>query len=316
MFVPEYWMNGTHSPGGLIVGRADYTEWTGSVDHKSQPDNGLNVDPEVGTHKGTSRRGTSEPAYSTIVEPRTSFDSNDSTGAFGVATSSADDAATRFVIPPVEPGVYYIVTGFTMGERADRLLRQPQPTIIARFLSQLDRTFGMDATGAFLSGFVADWSKEPWIHGAYSTPTSYEDARGAAILAEPHADGAVLFAGEATAGAVDGSLREDPSHALHYASPIVLHGAMNTGAAAACDCARSLGIPVICLEEEQMPANSAGSSLIPHVSKPHPGSKLHSHYHPHGRFSCRTLHERSQPQSGTPVVTKVTDASYTTTVKP
>lgn len=87
-----------------------------------------------------------------------------------------------------------------------------------------------------------NWGKEPFIRGAYSTPTTREDPAAVAKLREPHA-GAVFFAGEATAGAVDGSLRHLPANRVNYASPIVLHGALNTGALAAGEVAASLGLP-------------------------------------------------------------------------
>ncbi len=149
----------------------------------------------------------------------------------------------------------YIVTGFVMGTRADDMLSaHSQPTIIARMLSQMDDMFAKHAEGgalprpsaAFKSGFVHNWAREPFIRGAYSTPTFSELPDAAKRLAEPHADATVFFAGEAVAGAVDGRVRHLPAHRQHFASPIVLHGAMNTGSIAACDVARSLGAHVCC----------------------------------------------------------------------
>ena len=129
-----------------------------------------------------------------------------------------------------------------MGERADAMLAaHSQPAIIARLLAQMDAMFGMDASGAFEAGFVHNWGKEPFIRGAYSTPTSRERPDAVARLREPHA-GAVFFAGEATAGAIDGSLRHLPANRADYASPIVLHGALNSGALAAGEVAASLGM--------------------------------------------------------------------------
>ncbi len=144
-----------------------------------------------------------------------------------------------------------------MGVRADALLREhSQPAIIARFLSQMDAMFGSGAAGAppgapatpatsaFLAGFVHNWGKEAFIRGAYSTPTFGEDYTAAAVLREPHAGGRVFFAGEATAGSVDGALRHLPQHRANYASPIVMHGAINSGALAATEIASSLGLPI------------------------------------------------------------------------
>lgn len=140
------------------------------------------------------------------------------------------------------PGDLYIVTGFTMGARADAIAALPQPVVLARFLAQLDAMFGMDATGAFMEGYVHSWADEPYIRGAYSAVTSDAHSDAAAVMAEPHC-GAVFFAGEATAGAIDAEKRAE---ATHFASPIVLHGAYATGSSAACDVARSLGVPVVC----------------------------------------------------------------------
>jgi hypothetical protein len=100
------------------------------------------------------------------------------------------------------------------------------------------------ATAAFLSGFVHNWGKEAFVRGAYSTPTFGEDTSAAGILREAHAGGRVHFAGEATAGSVDGNLRHLPAHRANYASPIVLHGAMNSGALAATEIAAGLGVAV------------------------------------------------------------------------
>ena len=140
----------------------------------------------------------------------------------------------------------FLVTGFVMGVRADALLREnSQALIVARMLSQIDAMFGLDAPGAFIDGFVHNWGQEEFIRGAYSTPTVREHDDASRRLAEPHL-GLVFFAGEATAGTVEGHDRVQPQHAAHFAPPIVLHGAMNTGSRAACEVARSLGLPVTC----------------------------------------------------------------------
>jgi hypothetical protein len=157
-----------------------------------------------------------------------------------------------------EEGMAFTVTGFLMGVRADTMLAtHSHAAIIARLLSQIDAMFGMDATGAYVAGFVHSWADEPFIRGAYSTPTHEEDAQGARRLAEPHCS-VVFFAGEATAGTVEGTLRDQPANRTHYASPIVLHGAMNTGAGAACDVARSLGYAVVCTSESHSHSQGHG----------------------------------------------------------
>lgn len=149
------------------------------------------------------------------------------------------------------PGVSYLVTGFIMGSRADAMLSQnSQPATIARFLSQMDTMFGGTAThpsltpasDAYLEGFVHNWGKEAYIRGAYSTPTPQDQPGAAGVLREPCMDNRLFFAGEATAGSVDGTMRHLPVNRVNYASPIVLHGAMNSGALAAGEVASSLGV--------------------------------------------------------------------------
>jgi hypothetical protein len=153
--------------------------------------------------------------------------------------------------PTENPGVFYLVTGFIMGSRADAMLSQhSQPAIIARLLSQMDTMFGGTAThpsptpasDAYLEGFVHNWGKEDFIRGAYSTPTSQDQPGAAGVLREPCMDNRLFFAGEATAGSVDGTMRHLPKNRVNYASPIVLHGALNSGALAAGEVASSLGI--------------------------------------------------------------------------
>jgi len=156
-------------------------------------------------------------------------------------------ACAEPVEKPAAPApTVFLVTGFIMGERANALLKDnSQALVIARMLSQLDAMFGLDASGALISGFVHNWGQEEFIRGAYSTPTVREHSDASRRLAEPH-EGLVFFAGEATAGAVEGTERSQPQNAAHFAPPIVLHGAMNTGSRAACEVARSLGLPVTC----------------------------------------------------------------------
>ena len=232
-FIPECWMNGTSPPGALITGKADYGTW-------------FDVEAEEGGEGGGAAAGGA--AGST---------------AGGAAGGAAGRPAPR--APPVRPedppGSLYIVTGFTMGDRADALAALPQPVVIARFLAQLDAMFGLDARGAFMEGYVHSWAKEPYIRGAYSAVTSDAHTGAARALAEPH-EGAVFFAGEATAGAIEADKR---AVSIHFASPIVLHGAMVTGAAAACDVARSLGVPVRC----QFAADAEASPNAEPPSTPH-----------------------------------------------
>jgi hypothetical protein len=233
-FVPEAWMNGTRPPGALIVGKADYSTWFDEPDAEDDA-------PHGGAAAPPAAPGGAPPASSAAPSAAAA---RASAGGGPIAAPCVD-----LSVPPVEPGVFYVVTGFTMGGRADAIVALPQPVVIARFLAQLDRMFGMDASGAFMEGYVHGWGDEPYIRGAYCAVTSESsDAHNdvARAMAEPHC-GAVYFAGEATAGTVEAEKRHS---AVHFASPIVLHGAMATGSAAACDVARSLGMPVECLAVE------------------------------------------------------------------
>lgn len=238
---PEMWMNSSKGVGGLITGQQ--CTWPCSTNSVAGSWPG---DDEVGSlASGGPAAMPSAPSSASVVGADLAAAAEAST----VSTATSGPYSPE-PIPDSEPGVLYTCTGFIMGVRADALLASfDQPTIIARMLSQIDEMFGMDAAGAFVGGFVHDWSKEEYIRGAYSTPTTWEAVDGARKLAEPHL-GAVYFAGEATAGAVDGQDRDRPENRVHFAPPIVMHGAMQTGSAAACDVARSLGFQVTCAAED------------------------------------------------------------------
>lgn len=270
-FVPECWMNGTNHAGALVVGKADYTTWYDESPEEDEEDESTaTISANASAASGT-KDGLMSGAATAIT-----VDSLTSSAAAANASSVAGDLITR---SDREPGCFYICTGFTMGERADALAALPQPVVLARFLAQLDRMFGMDATGAFMEGFVHSWADEPFIHGAYSAVTSDAHTDAARAMAEPHV-GAVFFAGEATAGAIEAEKREQ---SVHFASPIVLHGAMATGSAAACDVARSLGMPVVCEAADHT------HQLEHSTPKHHPLTSDHSHIpplHHHSSSNC------------------------------
>jgi hypothetical protein len=225
----------------------------GGADDDGVESSSLWADDEVGSVISSSlfsaRTPHSRPKGAATAVSSQRDDARDSPAPpAGGGCSAAADAAAADARADA-----YVVTGFVMGSRADALLAaHAQPTAIARMLAQMDDMFGAAPGGAlprasavFTSGFVHNWAGEPFIRGAYSTPTFAELPDAAKRLAEPHED-TVFFAGEAVAGAVDGRVRHLPAHRQHFASPIVLHGAMNTGSIAACDVARSLGAAVCC----------------------------------------------------------------------
>ncbi len=227
--IPEMWMNSSVGVGGLINGQ--HCQFTAG-EAASWADEG--GDPEAastgGASSGLAHAGDGKRSVTT---DRGSL-SGSSYGGGGASTYTEP-------IPEPEPGVFHIVTGYIMGVRADALLASfDQPTIVTRFLAQIDAMYGMDATGAFLSGFVHNWADEEFIRGAYSTPTFGEANDVARKLKETHLD-AVFFAGEATAGTIEGELRDTPENRTHFAPPIVMHGAFQTGGRAACEVASSLG---------------------------------------------------------------------------
>jgi hypothetical protein len=234
--IPEMWMNSSKGVGGLIEGQCcRYAS--------------ASVDGGADSEGGDAAGGSGNPA---AVEGSTVVGGSGNSSVVGAGAGGAHSASpspSEAAAPEDEPGTLYMVTGFIMGVRADAMLAEnSHELIISRMLAQVDAMFGMDATGAYIDGFVHSWADEPYIRGAYSTPTTREQKDAAARLAEPHL-GAVFFAGEATAGAVDGVVRDHPAHRTHFASPIVLHGAMQTGAIAACDIARSFGLAITCNDD-------------------------------------------------------------------
>eukprot|EP00884_Botryococcus_braunii_P007305 jgi/Botrbrau1/16576/Bobra.0068s0007.1 len=96
----------------------------------------------------------------------------------------------------------YVVTGFAAGKRAAALGQMREGSLLLKFLQQLDRIFGTPerarpATGAFLRGYVVDWSRVPYIGGAYSHPSLGAQLGDRETLGEPVGD-TLFFAGEAS----------------------------------------------------------------------------------------------------------------------
>lgn len=122
----------------------------------------------------------------------------------------------------------HCVTAFVCGERAERIAAMAPRDAVLKLVQQLDEVFGgsggaAPATGSFVRGYVKDWSKEPYIEGAYTSPTLGAREGDRALLAG--AEGGVLFfAGE---------------HTNSGLNPCV-QGAMETGARAALEVGRVL----------------------------------------------------------------------------
>ena len=114
-----------------------------------------------------------------------------------------------------------VILCYIMGEGAERMSAM-EAAAIDQALADLDAMFGGNvATAAFAEGHIQDWSKEPYILGAfsYTKPGTYPEAGGPSAretLAAPVA-GKLFFAGEATA--------------RHH--PATVHGALESGHRAA-----------------------------------------------------------------------------------
>jgi monoamine oxidase len=91
-----------------------------------------------------------------------------------------------------------VLTAFVMGEAADALSGLGDTAIINAVLSDLNTIFGGNiASARYADGRVMDWSKMPFIRGAYSYPTRADGLDQRRKLAESVA-GKLFFAGEAT----------------------------------------------------------------------------------------------------------------------
>jgi len=256
--IPELWMNSSQGVGGLIEGKVcKYDEYTCAMGTTDDDVKSLTSSTDFNSNSSGSGSDPPELSHrSSLAPPKFTDSSSNGSIDEGQDDDYPYDESEETVNTPepcaevaVKLGpTLFTCTGFIMGVRADSLLKgNSQATIIARTLSQLDSMFGLDASGCFIDGFVHNWGDEEFIRGAYSTPTVRElgQTDGAKKLAEPH-EGTIFFAGEATAGDVEGTERNLAHNSAHFAPPIVLHGAMQTGSRAACEVARSLGVAVKC----------------------------------------------------------------------
>jgi len=146
-----------------------------------------------------------------------------------------------------ERGGHAVAVGFATGDAARALMRCGPAHLVSSLAGQLGVAFGLGATSRLAGGFVGRWGR------AYTSPSLAEGRADGAVRAAlssagwaqpdggsaarrvmqtPHAGGAVLFAGEACAGA---------DEALD--SPMTVHGAMATGRRAAAAVLHALSGP-------------------------------------------------------------------------
>jgi len=86
---------------------------------------------------------------------------------------------------------------FCVGAQATQYTDLPNDVAIRDYiLAELDAIFDGQASAAYVKHVVQNWSKEPYIRGAYSTEFLGSEAEIIAALAQPH-DRRVFFAGEA-----------------------------------------------------------------------------------------------------------------------
>lgn len=90
----------------------------------------------------------------------------------------------------------HVLTAFINGKNAEYLSNLGEQAVYVA-LHELDEFFGdRKATENFVDSYIIDWSKEPYIKGAYSYP-SFNSEPERISLAEP-IDDKIFFAGEAT----------------------------------------------------------------------------------------------------------------------
>ncbi|KAK9804891.1 hypothetical protein WJX72_010512 [[Myrmecia] bisecta] len=99
------------------------------------------------------------------------------------------------------------MVGFAAGLKAEEMSHMRASAVVQKALDQLDQVFGSGpqdrpATAAFVRAHIADWSREPYIRGAYTYPTKDAKVGDREALAEPIGL-TVFFAGEATHPAIN-----------------------------------------------------------------------------------------------------------------
>lgn len=92
-------------------------------------------------------------------------------------------------------GADNVLLAFIMGEQAKTLSNLPDQEIVTALLEELDGIYNGKATANFLDAYVQNWTKHPFIRGAYSYSTiGMGDARKRAAES---VSGKIFFAGEA-----------------------------------------------------------------------------------------------------------------------
>ena len=121
----------------------------------------------------------------------------------------------------------YVIVGFAMGHRADRLGTLSHDTVKRSFLAQLDAIFGTDdrphpATTACTAFTFVDWSKDSFARGAYTYPSP-----GAVpirrSLATPLEEHRIYFAGEAVNSDLNPCLQGAMMSGIHAARLLLRH---------------------------------------------------------------------------------------------
>jgi lysine-specific histone demethylase 1B len=92
-------------------------------------------------------------------------------------------------------GVDHVLLAFIMGEQAEALTNLEDSEIVNKLLAELDEMYVGKASATFVSAYVQDWSKHPFIRGAYSySPVGMGDVRK---IAAASVESKLYFAGEA-----------------------------------------------------------------------------------------------------------------------
>jgi len=91
-----------------------------------------------------------------------------------------------------------VLTALINGEKALTLGEMEDNAIISLLIRELDEIYGgAVASVNFIEGMVKNWTKEPYIRGAYSFPNVGSLSGNRSIIAQP-ASNKLFFAGEAT----------------------------------------------------------------------------------------------------------------------
>jgi monoamine oxidase len=92
-------------------------------------------------------------------------------------------------------GSDHVLLAFVMGEQAEALTVLEESEVVNKLLEELDEMYEGKASTTFISAYVQDWSKHPFIRGAYSYSTvGMGDVRK---IAASSVENKIFFAGEA-----------------------------------------------------------------------------------------------------------------------